>query len=30
MAVKVPVLQVGEKLWDLVKLWDLRTWREVG
>jgi hypothetical protein len=29
-AVNVPILQVGEQLWALVKLWDLRTGREVG
>jgi hypothetical protein len=28
--VKVPVLRVGEQLWALVKLWDLRTGRVVG
>jgi hypothetical protein len=29
-AVKVPVHRVGEQLWALVKLWDLRTGRDVG
>jgi hypothetical protein len=28
--VKVPVHRVGEQLWALVKLWDLRTGRDVG
>jgi hypothetical protein len=28
--VKVPVLQVGEQLWDLVQLWKVCMGREVG